>query len=67
MASESYPVSLARASLDYYYQQRKIMPLSKDVPKSFLIKAGVFVSLKKQGKLRGCIGTFLPTQENARP
>ncbi len=27
-------------------------------------KAGVFVSLKKFGDLRGCIGTFMPTQEN---
>ena len=26
--------------------------------------AGAFVSLHKNGKLRGCIGTFLPTQEN---
>lgn len=27
-------------------------------------KAGVFVSLKKHGALRGCIGTFEPTQPN---
>jgi AmmeMemoRadiSam system protein A len=27
-------------------------------------KAGVFISLKKFGDLRGCIGTFMPTQEN---
>ena len=27
-------------------------------------KAGVFVSLKKQGELRGCIGTFQPTTES---
>jgi len=26
-------------------------------------RAGVFVSLKKGGALRGCIGTFLPTRE----
>ena len=26
-------------------------------------KAGVFVSLKKRGRLRGCIGTFVPTRE----
>lgn len=25
---------------------------------------GVFVSIKKDGALRGCIGTFLPTQDN---
>jgi AmmeMemoRadiSam system protein A len=27
-------------------------------------KAGVFVSLKKRGELRGCIGTFTPTCAN---
>ncbi|HDZ62481.1 MAG TPA: AmmeMemoRadiSam system protein A [Nitrospirae bacterium] len=27
-------------------------------------KAGVFVSLKKNGELRGCIGTYAPTTEN---
>jgi AmmeMemoRadiSam system protein A len=27
-------------------------------------KAGVFVSLHRQGELRGCIGTFMPTTEN---
>ncbi len=26
-------------------------------------RAGVFVSIHKDGKLRGCIGTFLPTQD----
>ena len=26
-------------------------------------KAGVFVSIHKEGKLRGCIGTFLPTRD----
>ncbi len=27
-------------------------------------RAGVFVSIHKEGRLRGCIGTFLPTREN---
>jgi AmmeMemoRadiSam system protein A len=27
-------------------------------------RAGVFVSLKKHGQLRGCIGTFEPTRQN---
>src|SRR2546426_7429473 len=27
-------------------------------------RAGVFVSLKKRGELRGCIGTIEPAQEN---
>ena len=27
-------------------------------------RAGVFVSIHKDGKLRGCIGTFLPTRDS---
>lgn len=35
------------------------------MPKEFLSnKAGVFVSLKKYGELRGCIGTISPTTES---
>ena len=42
----------------------KHTPISvpKDLPEEFLSrKAGVFVSLKKDGRLRGCIGTIAPT------
>ena len=27
-------------------------------------KSGVFVTIEKEGQLRGCIGTYLPTKEN---
>jgi len=64
MSTESYPVKLARASLQYYYRHNCIMPVPEDVPANFMVRAGVFVSLKKNGELRGCIGTFLPVQEN---
>lgn len=38
---------------------------ANSVPNSFLSnKAGTFVSLKKNGLLRGCIGTIAPTTEN---
>ncbi len=40
------------------------MPI-EDLPEEMLTKrAGVFVSIKKHGELRGCIGTFLPTRKN---
>ena len=32
-------------------------------PEAFSTRAGAFVSLKKNGQLRGCIGTILPTRE----
>src|SRR5690606_37197305 len=40
-------------------------PSTLDLPKSMLTqRAGVFVTIKKRGQLRGCIGTFLPTKKN---
>jgi MEMO1 family protein len=59
-------VRLARESLTTYLTTGKPM---KDVP-SYVIeemkttRRGVFVSLKKYGELRGCIGTFLPTTDS---
>lgn len=55
-------VKLARESLNYFYTTGKLMKPPKDLPEEMLReKNGVFVSLKKFGNLRGCIGTFLPT------
>ena len=34
------------------------------LPSEMAERAGVFVSLKKDGELRGCIGTFEPTAKN---
>lgn len=60
-ARESVLVALARKSLEAYVRNRqKIAP---EIEASPLLQeeAGVFVSLKKRGQLRGCIGTILPT------
>ncbi|MFT9495349.1 AmmeMemoRadiSam system protein A [Anaerosolibacter sp.] len=55
-------VKLARNALEYYVAHRRIMDLPQDLPEVILQeKAGVFVSLKKHGELRGCIGTIEPT------
>lgn len=62
MPEESAPVALARKSLEYYLQHGRPMPEPADVPAELRGQAGVFVSLKKRGELRGCIGTFVPTQ-----
>lgn len=62
MDKQSAPVRLARESLAYYLEHGRLM----DKPTEFLAdlerRAGVFVSFKKEGQLRGCIGTFAPTQ-----
>ncbi len=62
---ESAYVRLARETIENYVKQGKIITPPKDLPEEMINqKAGVFVSLKKFGDLRGCIGTFMPTQEN---
>ena len=62
---ESAHVRLARETIENYVKQGKIITPPKDLPEEMINqKAGVFVSLKKFGDLRGCIGTFMPTQEN---
>lgn len=58
-------VALARESLEVYIRSQKVLPLRKSLPKELLTQqGGVFVSLKKFGELRGCIGTIAPVREN---
>lgn len=62
---ESAYVRLARETIENYIKHEKIIAPPLNLPKEMINqKAGVFVSLKKFGNLRGCIGTFMPTQEN---
>ena len=62
---ESAYVKLARETIENYIKHGKIIAPPLDISKEIINqKAGVFVSLKKNGNLRGCIGTFIPTQEN---
>jgi AmmeMemoRadiSam system protein A len=50
----------------FFLDHQKMMPLPEgDLPAELTKPAGVFVSLKKQGRLRGCIGTFMPTKPSA--
>ena len=63
-ASDEY-VKLARKSLESYILSGKVLDIPKDLPRELLTKqAGAFVSIHKSGRLRGCIGTILPTTEN---
>ncbi|MGI6574375.1 MAG: AmmeMemoRadiSam system protein A [bacterium] len=57
-------VRLARASLETYVRTGKMLDLPHPLPSGLEQKAGAFVSLKKQGRLRGCIGTIRPTQSS---
>lgn len=58
-------VRLARESLTYYLMYGDYMDIPSYATKEMKnYKRGVFVSIKKEGQLRGCIGTIFPTTEN---
>ncbi|MDD4189248.1 MAG: AmmeMemoRadiSam system protein A [Eubacteriales bacterium] len=58
-------VLLARETLEAFVTGRDIPEVSNELPEEMRNKkAGVFVSIKKHGQLRGCIGTTSPTQKN---
>ncbi len=59
-----HPAELARKVLEHYLREGQIPKLPEPLPPEYEMKAGVFVSLKKQGQLRGCIGTFEPARGN---
>jgi hypothetical protein len=64
MEKEVHPlVQLARKAVESYVKEHKILTPGKLSPE-MKEQAGVFVSLKKHGQLRGCIGTFEPNQPN---
>ena len=55
-------VKLAIHTLETYVRTGKQIPVPEELPAEMLTgRAGVFVSLKKHGELRGCIGTIGPT------
>lgn len=62
-AKESYLVRLARQQVESHCRKTPAPPETGDVPPEFQRSGGVFVSIKKHGQLRGCIGTILPTRD----
>lgn len=58
-------VQLAKKAVESYIKKGEIISPFNDLPKEFLERrAGTFVTIEKDGELRGCIGTYLPTREN---
>lgn len=57
-------VEIAKRAVEEYVKDGKIISPPKNPAPEMQKRAGVFVSLKKYGELRGCIGTFLPCEEN---
>ncbi|RLC73370.1 MAG: AMMECR1 domain-containing protein [Chloroflexi bacterium] len=56
-------VALAKEAVEKYVQGKEIARPKRLTPE-MKERAGVFVSIKKRGVLRGCIGTFEPTKPN---
>jgi len=56
--------NLAKQAVEKYIRKGEILNIPKKLPAEFKKKAGVFVTIYKTGKLRGCIGTYLPTKKN---
>lgn len=55
-------IKLAKSTLETYIKTGKKIEKTNDLPEEMINeRAGVFVSLKKFGQLRGCIGTMVPT------
>ncbi|MCL2663247.1 MAG: AmmeMemoRadiSam system protein A [Oscillospiraceae bacterium] len=57
--------NLARRSLEHIIETGEKLSAPSGLPNEMLKRrAGVFVSLHKSGRLRGCIGTISPTTDN---
>ena len=63
--AESPHAALARKTVEFYIRSGSMPgnmgPLPDELARE---KAGVFVSIKKHGELRGCIGTISPSTAN---
>ena len=62
--SDAY-VKLARASVESWIREGKRIRVPENLPDDMLTRrAGTFVSLHRNGQLRGCIGTIAATQKS---
>ena len=58
-------VQLAWQSVESWVLYRRVMDVPEGLPEAIARRrAGAFVSIHKQGRLRGCIGTIAPTQDS---
>ncbi|MDH4027844.1 MAG: AmmeMemoRadiSam system protein A [Nitrospirota bacterium] len=57
-------VKLAKDTVENYIRTAKVFDPPSSPGAEMTERAGTFVSIKKHGALRGCIGTFQPVTEN---
>lgn len=52
-------LNIARKTLEYKFSKKDLNEISTPEKRLYELKHGCFVTLKKSGHLRGCIGTFV--------
>ena len=57
-------VELAKSAIERYVLYGEVISPPEPPPEEFEKRCGAFVSLKQSGRLRGCIGTFMPMYDN---
>jgi AmmeMemoRadiSam system protein A len=63
-SEKTHPLTkLAKDTVENYVREKEL-PQPKQLTPEMEEQAGVFVCIKKHGRLRGCIGTFEPTKSN---
>ena len=54
-------IALAKSSIEYGIEHQAVMPLTaEEIPKKFSEERASFVTLRLEGRLRGCIGAIEP-------
>jgi len=64
LSGKSCYAELAEQALRHYLERGRPLKAPHPLPPQFEGQAGVFVSIKMGGKLRGCIGTVEPVRNN---
>ncbi len=65
MSFKKEVTKLARKAVEEYVTKEEIVsPLENGSLRLFNERAGVFITIKKEGNFRSCIGTYLPTRKN---
>jgi AmmeMemoRadiSam system protein B/AmmeMemoRadiSam system protein A len=60
---QDYLLGLARQTLNHYYETGEILSINEaEIPERLKTEQGVFVTLTKNGALRGCIGYIEPVK-----
>jgi AmmeMemoRadiSam system protein A len=57
-------VKLAKETVEHYIRKGERISPPVDMVSEMKEKAGIFVCIKKEGELRGCIGTYTPATGN---